>query len=650
MHLSRFVSRWCLPLVVGASSILSAAEPPQANIITSPGAAYSETARVWQGIPGIDRTPKGRLWVAWYSGDVGEGNLGNYALVASSGNDGKSWSKPVAVIEGPKGTAVVDPLPWVDPQGRLWIFYKQVTPRMAGQPDSGFAGTFAIRADDPEKGEPTWTAPQLIGEGGTLFGKPLVLPDGRWLAPFFVSARSAWKDQIAGRETGVIVSSDAGATWAWQGGTTIPGDLRNFSEATLAPRKDGSILMAIRTQKGLYESTTADAGKTWSEAVPMAGFSPGPATRACLLRLKSGAFLLVYHEPEATASGKYPRAKLTAWLSDDEGRTWPHKLLLDERTRVSYPDATQAPDGRIFITYDLGRYEPADKAILLSVIKEEDVRAGKLVSGGSMTKKVINQAFAYGNHSELREEAKVAESMPEKEAFDLYLLIGQSNMAGRGLLPLEDRLSRERVLKFSARNAWAPGVEPLHTDKPAIAGAGLGMSFARQMAEAKPKVTIGLIPCAVGGTPLDRWVKGGDLYAQALVRAREAMKSGHLKGILWHQGEADSGSEEKARSYAERLAGMVKDLRADLGAGEVPFVAGELGEFLERTNKEGKPSFWPVVNEQLATLPGLVPHAAVVGAGGLKHKGDVVHFDTPSLREFGIRYAAAMKGLQEKQR
>lgn len=94
---------------------------------------------------------------------------------------------------------------------------------------------------------------------------------------------------------------------------------------------------------------------------------------------------------------------------------------------------------------------------------------------------------------------------------------------------------------------------------------------------------------------------------------------------------------------------MVKDLRADLGAGDVPFVAGELGEFLERTNKEGRPSFWPVVNEQLATLPGLVPNADVVDSAGLKHKGDGVHFDTPSLREFGVRYATAMKGLQEKQ-
>jgi hypothetical protein len=190
-------------------------------------------------------------------------------------------------------------------------------------------------------------------------------------------------------------------------------------------------------------------------------------------------------------------------------------------------------------------------------------------------------------------------------------------------------------------------VEPLHTDKPSIAGAGLGMSFARALADADPAVTIGLIPCAVGGTPLSRWEKGGDLYEAALARARLAMKDGTLRGILWHQGEADSVQEATARSYAARLSRMIADLRADLGGGEVPFVAGKLGPFLAPVAKDGTPSFWPVVNEQLATLPTLVSKVAVVESTGLQPKSDAVHFDTPSLREFGRRYARAMQQLQE---
>ncbi len=239
-----------------------------------------------------------------------------------------------------------------------------------------------------------------------------------------------------------------------------------------------------------------------------------------------------------------------------------------------------------------------------------------------------------------------AVGLPPKAQLHVYLLLGQSNMAGRGLLNETNRLPTDRVLKFTADNRWAPAVEPLHFDKPTIAGAGLGMSFARAMADAEPSVTIGLVPCAVGGTPLERWMKGVDLYEAALVRARIALKDGTLKGILWHQGEGDAGSEEKARSYAARLARMVTDLRADLGAGDVPFVAGKLGEFPPKESKSGKPSLRPVVNEQIATIGRLIPRAAAVESAGLGDKGDGTHFDTPALREFGLRYARAMQALR----
>ena len=93
---------------------------------------------------------------------------------------------------------------------------------------------------------------------------------------------------------------------------------------------------------------------------------------------------------------------------------------------------------------------------------------------------------------------------------------------------------------------------------------------------------------------------------------------------------------------------MVRDLRSDLGAGEVPFVAGKLGEFLKREDKAGKPSHWPLVNEQITALPKSVPNTASVESSGLKHKGDGLHFDSPSLGEFGKRYAEAMRQLQAK--
>src|SRR5262249_39022927 len=139
--------------------------------------------------------------------------------------------------------------------------------------------------------------------------------------------------------------------------------------------------------------------------------------------------------------------------------------------------------------------------------------------------------------------------------------------------------------------------------------------------------------------------KGKDLYTQAVVRAKAALKDGTLKGILWHQGESDSGNEATAKSYGERLAGMVADLRQELAAGDVPFVAGELGRF-RLDAKEGKANYTKLVNEQINSLPTRVSKAAAVSSEGLKHKGDGTHFDSPSLREFGRRYAAAMQGLK----
>jgi len=232
-----------------------------------------------------------------------------------------------------------------------------------------------------------------------------------------------------------------------------------------------------------------------------------------------------------------------------------------------------------------------------------------------------------------------------KQAFHLYLLIGQSNMAGRGAIEEQDKQPHPRVLKFTADKTWVSAVDPLHFDKPAIAGVGLGSAFGRAMTEAEPGVTIGLVPCAVGGTPLARWLKGRDLYEQALPRIKAAMKDGTLKGVLWHQGESDATQQEHAETYAKRLAGMVRDLRAELGVPEVPFVAGKLGEFLPETKKDA-PYHWRTVNAQLAELPKVVPKVAVVESTGLKHKGDEVHFDAPSLRELGRRYAEAMRKLQ----
>ncbi len=221
----------------------------------------------------------------------------------------------------------------------------------------------------------------------------------------------------------------------------------------------------------------------------------------------------------------------------------------------------------------------------------------------------------------------------------IFLLIGQSNMAGRGAGEPSDQIPHPRVFMLTKELAWVPAVDPMHFDKPERIGTGLGKTFGAVLAEADPATVIGLVPAAFGGSALEEWTPGSLHYVNAVARAKEALKHGRLAGILWHQGEADS-APEKAATYAVRFAKMIAQLRADLDAQDVPVIVGETGRF----RPDGAP-----INAVLAKLPDFVPHCAFVSAEGLADKGDKIHFDSPAFRELGRRYAAAWQVLSPAQ-
>ena len=233
-----------------------------------------------------------------------------------------------------------------------------------------------------------------------------------------------------------------------------------------------------------------------------------------------------------------------------------------------------------------------------------------------------------------------AAALAREAPTDIYLLIGQSNMAGRGATNAANRISPERVFKFTRDGKWTEGVEPIHFDRPNV-GAGPGLAFGRAMADAKPTVEIGLVPCAVGGSPLSRWEPGGDLYSNAVERTRAALATGgSLRGILWHQGEADSWKRGNAESYARRLTHMVTQLRADLGVKYVPFIAGEVGaHYGASIEKRGGKSFVDEVNRQMKSAVAKLPAAGWVSVKGLGPGPDGIHFTTESSYELGRRYA-----------
>lgn len=226
--------------------------------------------------------------------------------------------------------------------------------------------------------------------------------------------------------------------------------------------------------------------------------------------------------------------------------------------------------------------------------------------------------------------------------FHLYLLIGQSNMAGRGTITSEyAAMSHPRVKMLNANNEWVTAKHPLHFDI-ASPGVGPGLEFAIKMAEANPDVTIGLVPSAVGATGIDLWQPGGydsakDVYPydDALVRAKRAMLSGVMKGILWHQGEGNS-SESSSNTWPGKVKVLIDRLRSEFANNQLPFIVGELS--YERSNSH-------YINDKLPQLVSEVPYTAIASASGLT-AFDITHFDSPSATILGERYAIQMQSVQ----
>lgn len=217
----------------------------------------------------------------------------------------------------------------------------------------------------------------------------------------------------------------------------------------------------------------------------------------------------------------------------------------------------------------------------------------------------------------------------------LFLLIGQSNMAGRGKIEEQDKVTNPDIFMLTKDLKWVIAKDPVHFDKGA-AGVGLCSEFARDVFKADPKSPIGLIPCAMGGSSLDQWQPGKPLYVTAISRAKEAMKQGRLAGILWHQGESDAKPESIA-TYPARFETMITQLRKDLGAENVPVLIGEV--IPGHGNHDA-------VNVALAETAKKTPNAALVSSADLGKKQ--LHYDSADYRALGKRYAEVFLKMANK--
>lgn len=368
---------------------MSAAAMAACALQFHPGEAYAAPARRWQGIPGIERTPRGRLWATWYSGGETEGP-DNYVLLVSSEDDGETWSQPVLAIDPPGQVRAFDPCLWMDPLGRLWLFWAQCDYVPGGSLPTfdGRGGVWAVVTETPDAAEPRWSKPRRLCDG-IMMNKPAVLSNGEWLLPVAIwkgADTDSYPVPAEERLAFIVASVDAGDSWQRRGGVDMPH--RTFDEHMIVEKQDGALWMLVRRDDGIGESFSGDGGLTWSPGDKTALTQPD--SRFFIQRLQSGNLLLVkHHHYRPREDGGDGRSHLTAVLSFDDGDTWPAELLLDRRDNISYPDGVQATDGRIFVIYDRERTGSAE--ILMAIVHEDDIRAGKLVHPGSQLQKLVNK-------------------------------------------------------------------------------------------------------------------------------------------------------------------------------------------------------------------------------------------------------------------
>lgn len=230
--------------------------------------------------------------------------------------------------------------------------------------------------------------------------------------------------------------------------------------------------------------------------------------------------------------------------------------------------------------------------------------------------------------------------MPGKQNLWVFILAGQSNMAGRGLVEPQDTLTNPRILTITKNNQWILAREPLHLYEPSLKGLDCGMSFGREIIRNLPdSVSIALIPCAVGGSSIGQWLgdslhRGVYLMSNLKSKIDYAKQFGTIKGILWHQGESDASSQLIPK-YKQNLERLISTIRSKAANEQLPFLIGELGSFAK---PDSQPK-WDSINQIIHTVAKNDDNIYVIETNELTLKRDSIHFNSTSLRKMGWRFA-----------
>ena len=335
---------------------------------------------------GVAITPKGRLWAVWMGGEDGPKS---YIVGAWSDDGGRTWTDTKLVVDSHLKDNRLGLLHlnichqvsnvWCSPDGKLRFFAYQSAGVFSGR-----AGTWELVCENPDDDVPRWSAPRYLFPGG-LHCNPIILKDGTWLYfnDYESTGRENFPELLPFMGCGIYATRDG--TALERRGFTYPEGTWHWAEHMAVERPDGTLWMLLRTGLGLMESFSKDKGYTWTKPTPTTQLKTCIA-RFVLMRLASGRLLFVKNGDVANLAPK-AREKMSAYLSDDEGKSWSEPLVLDERSGVSYPDAIQFPDGTIGLTYDHNR--GSDAEILFARFTEADILAGEIRSKDSFLKSVV---------------------------------------------------------------------------------------------------------------------------------------------------------------------------------------------------------------------------------------------------------------------
>lgn len=237
--------------------------------------------------------------------------------------------------------------------------------------------------------------------------------------------------------------------------------------------------------------------------------------------------------------------------------------------------------------------------------------------------------------------------IPEKENVWVFILAGQSNMAGRGKVEPIDTIPDARLLSINKKGDIIVAKEPLHFYEPTMAGLDCGLSFGKELLKHIPdSISILLIPTAVGGSSISQWINDSTfrnvtLFSNFREKVEIGKKVGTIKGILWHQGESDATKTETIEVYDDQLKKLFSLFRYETEDKKLPIFVGELGSFSK--NYED----WQAVNNKIKYYVKTDSSAYLIKTRDLNDKGDRVHFDSEGQRKMGKRFAEKFIEIQE---